>query len=84
VIASGCVIDDEMKHAELFSGERTRVLPELNNMLEEADLQIVPHVNWAVQNGAKRVVVLSNDTDVVALLLRFMSHWKSAGYVTCG
>ena len=63
--------------------ETYHVLQELNSMFEEADLRIVSHVNWAVQNGAKRVVVLSNDTDAAHLLLHFMSHWKIAGF-TCG
>ncbi|MGH0161150.1 UNVERIFIED_CONTAM: hypothetical protein FKN15_040624 [Acipenser sinensis] len=39
-------------------------------MIEEADQCIVPHANWAVEHGVQRVVILSNDTDVVVLMLR--------------
>ena len=41
----------------------------LNSNLEEADLRIMPHVYDSVVSGTKSVVVLSNDTDVITLLL---------------
>ena len=56
-----------------------QVVEELNNTLEEADLRIVPHVHWAVQHGARRE--LSNDTDVVVLLIRFAPTWMCQGTV---
>ena len=54
-------------------------VPVLNNWQEEADCRLVPHSKWAVDSGSKRLLILSNDTDSVALLLRFISVLKGAG-----
>ena len=48
------------------------IIPELAGWLEEADERIVPHATWAVDHGCQRLVVLSNDTDTVTRLLRFI------------
>ena len=53
--------------------------PDFNSELEEADVRIVPHISKAIENGCKRVVVLSNDTDVVILLLNYIHHFSSIG-----
>ena len=55
------------------------VVQVLNHYSEEADTRIVPHVYWAAKNGATRIAILSNDTDVVFLLLRFMAEFASIG-----
>ena len=65
VIASGTVADDELDPAFLFSKEGRRATEKLNSNLEEADLRIVPHVDWTFRNGAKSFVVHSNVIDVV-------------------
>ena len=33
--------------------------------IEEADIRLVPHAKYAVEKGSEKVVVLSNDTDVI-------------------
>ena len=46
-------------------------IPELTQWIEEADDQIIIHVNYSVNvHKIKRQVVLSNDTDTFVLLLR--------------
>ena len=36
---------------------------------------MVPHIAKAAENGVERVVVLSNDTDVVVLMLHYMNKF---------
>ena len=47
--------------------------------IEEADARIIPHVAFSIRSGTKRVVVLSNDTDVVVLLLYYFNQFLSMG-----
>ena len=61
----------------LRSVEGELIVSELNLYCEEADTRIVLHVYWATKNGATRIVIVSNDTDVVVLLLRFMAEFAS-------
>ena len=46
-------------------------LSELDLTIEEADVQLVPHAIHAAQTGAKRIVILSGDTDVMVLAFDF-------------
>lgn len=48
-------------------------------MLEEADLRIMPHIKHATNRGYQRVMVLSNDTDVLVLLLYHWTTFKNLG-----
>ena len=79
VVANGTDANDELDPACFVSKEERRVNKQLGSDLEKADLRIVPHADWTVWNGAKRVFVLSNHTDVVILLLRYVRHWISHG-----
>ena len=54
-------------------------IDELNSDLEEADLRLILHILYAVKQGSKRIVVLSNDTDVLVLLLHFMEKFRKKG-----
>ena len=45
------------------------VRPELHSSIEEADCRLIPHVHNAVQCQSKRVLILSNNTDVVLCTL---------------
>ena len=65
---------------EVNHEERSIVHDELNSTIEEADMRIIPHVYNSIINGTKRVVVLSNDRDVV-LLLYFMPEFLSKGVI---
>ena len=54
-------------------------LPELNVKIEEADVRMIPHALHSVNGGASRVILLSNDTDVVVLGLHYWSLLKGHG-----
>jgi len=55
--------------------------PELNADIEEADLKTILYALYLMlfmpQNGSKRLVVLSLDSDVLILLLYYWSELKS-------
>ena len=52
-------------------------ISDLLNWIEEADARLVVHVDWAVLvQRCKRVVVVSNDTDTVAILLHYTPHFQ--------
>ena len=54
-------------------------LSELDLIIEEADVRLVPHAIHATQTGAKRLVILSGDTDVMVLALYFNTDLKTNG-----
>ena len=47
--------------------------------LEEADTRIIPDIYYNILNGYKQIVVISNDTDVFALILFSMSLFLDKG-----
>jgi hypothetical protein len=47
--------------------------------IEEADVRIIPHALRVVNCGVTRVVLLSNDTDVMVLALHFWNIFKGHG-----
>ena len=54
-------------------------LPELNVKIEEADVRMIPHALHSVNEGASRVILLSNDTDIVVLGLHYRGLLKGHG-----
>lgn len=52
---------------------------DLESSIEEADERIIPHVAKAVQSGSTNVLVLSNDADVVVLLIHYLPQFKQLG-----
>ena len=81
VVVSGCIVDDEIIQAQ-GNLDGSPVATELstlsNNWVEEADCRTIIHVDWALTRGCKRVVIISNDTDTVMILLRYMSHFRQS------
>ena len=55
------------------------VRPELHSSIEEADCRLIPHVHNAVQCQSKRVLILSNDTDVVLYTLAYHDIYEQQG-----
>ena len=55
--------------------------PELDNKTEEADIRIFQHAAHAVANAAKRLVILSTDTDILVLSLYYWHQLHSNGLV---
>ena len=80
VLVSAMIVNNELKEAKLKeNGTAPRVVPELSSWLEEADSRIIPHVNWSAERGCQRMLVFSNDTDTICLLLRYVSIYQRKG-----
>ena len=54
-------------------------VPDLDLKIEEADLRVILHAFHAAQTGTKRIVVLSQDTDVLVLCLHSWTGLASYG-----
>ena len=80
VIVSAMVVNNELTEPKLKeNNSEVREVPELSSWLEEADSRIVPHINWSVEHGCQRMLVFSNDTDTICLLLRYLSTFQYKG-----
>ena len=76
---SSVIENNEILPALKANGEPNGV-PELSNWIEEADSQVIVHVNHAVrEHKCKCIVVLSNDTDTFVLLLYYTPYFLSCG-----
>ena len=63
--------------ADKYIEGSNNILTELELPIEEADLRIIPHVQHAIKQGNLRVIVTSNDTDVVVLLIHYYKVFQS-------
>ena len=64
----------------ISDGEHSEILY-LDSSLEEADVRIIPHCLDSVKSGSKRLVILSNDTDVFVVSMYFAKHLQSFGLI---
>ena len=55
-------------------------LSEFDLTIEEADVRLVPHAIHAKHTGAKRLVILSGDTNVMVLALYFSIFLKKLSF----
>ena len=62
-----------------FEGSNN-ILIELELPIKEADLRIIPHVQHAIKQGRIRVIVTSNNTDVVVLLIHYYRVFQSINF----
>ena len=70
------MIDGEVLPA-LYNGVE---IPELLSWIEEGEAHCIPHIEWAIKSKqAGRIIVLSNDSDMFALLTHFMPYFSSIG-----
>ena len=72
IVLSGFVSDERISHGlEYKNGE---LLPrlDLSSSIEEADGRIIPHIAKAIESGCKRIIVHSNDADVLTFILYHM------------
>ena len=75
LILSGVLMNDgTLKDCIRIKVGITSDIPSLVSSLEEADARIVPNVKYAIDDGYDRIAIISNDTDVVVLVLYFMEH----------
>merc|ERR1739842_287339 len=81
VTVSGIITDSDIYPTEHFSaGRRTSTeIDYLKAPIEEADDRIIRHAFYEVQQGSKRILVVSNDADTIARLLYLMKKYKERG-----
>ena len=70
--------DGTMKDCVKIAGNTTSVIPTVESSLEEADARLVPHAKYAFDNGFERALTVSNDSDVVALVLHHMNIFSTS------
>ena len=63
--------------ADKYIEGSNNILTALELPIEEADLRIIPHVQYAIKEGNLRVIVTSNDTDVAVLLIHYYKVFQS-------
>lgn len=55
-------------------------VPELLSWLEEAEIRLVVHAEWTILvNQCKIIIVVSNDTDTIAILLHCTPYLQTLG-----
>ena len=79
VILSGVVIDNTLQPATFLTEQgEVQSIFELNFDHEEADFQIIPHIGWDITTfSRKSVTVVSEDTDVLVLLLHYFNSFNA-------
>ena len=81
IVFSGTVVGEEPQPctAIIEHQEQNDIVP-LRSMIEEADSRMILHINWSVTfQKYKNFVVLSNDTDVLVLILHYFKQFKHHG-----
>ena len=74
------MIEDGELLPAISTKEDQGYIPELTEWVEEADEQIILHVNHSIKHHKiKRHIVLSNDTDSFVLLLRYTPFFINCG-----
>ena len=63
-------------HEQSPSPETSESIEALTCCVEEADDRLVLHCAWEVDHGNSRLLVISNDTDTIVLLLRFIPQFR--------
>ena len=76
VILSSYVTDGEIQYSSDKLGD---TIEDLNLNIEEADVRLFPHAQYAIRKGCDRIVVLSNDADVIVGLIHHCSQFKKDG-----
>ena len=71
--------DKIIECTRISSDKKSTIVPELNSKIEEADQRLIPHIHYSISQGAKRSVVISNDTDVFALLIHYLPDLLGLG-----
>ena len=64
VVLSCIGMDGDMTLCHLVSRDRVELIANLDVYIEEADVCFIPHCLHATQDGVKRIIILSNETDV--------------------
>ena len=79
VIVSGIIDNENLTPAKHIScGNSVIEIPALQLKIEEADMRLIPHAYWLLSWSSK-IVVVSNDTDVICLLLYYAEEIFNKG-----
>lgn len=79
IVVSGMVANDEIKAQFKVQPGSAVDVPTCSSWQEEADCRLICHIAWSVQRGCDAVMVMSNDTDCVALILRYKTIFINKG-----
>ncbi|MES9884561.1 MAG: hypothetical protein ABW185_27265 [Sedimenticola sp.] len=80
IVVSGMVVNNKVMNAQFQAEPGSAIdVPTCSSCQEEADCMLISHIAWSVERGCDRVVVISNDTDSIALILRYMTVFKTKG-----
>ena len=80
-ILSGVQINNQQVPAIQISSQshENTFIASLASNIEEADQRLIQHIYWAAGQGKSTFLVVSNDTDVLVLLIHYFKKFKSAG-----
>ena len=81
LILSGVLINDQQLPAMLIFNQNNDnvAINSLASNIEEADQRLIQHIYWAAKKGKSTFVVISNDTDVLVLLIHYVKKFKNVG-----
>ena len=81
IVVSGTLQDQVKKPCKKFSRNSSECveISALKSCIEEADHRIIPHIQWCLREGCNDFAVISNDTDVLVLLLHYYSTFSLMG-----
>ena len=68
-------ISNKLINVFTSDGQREILYPNLINIHEEADNRIVTHINDSIEKGYNSVLVRTDDSDVLVILLSFMEYF---------
>ena len=79
LVLSGAYGEVEISNCYKICQHNTTAVSSLDLDIEEADVRIIPHALDAVTLGSTRVVLMSNDTDVLVISLCYWDLFKAHG-----
>ena len=81
IVLSGTVVDKEAQPSKaVINHQEYADIEPLKSLIEEADSRIISHIHRSLTSqGYKTFVVLSNDTDVLVLILHYFKQFKNFG-----
>ena len=80
MILSGVVMNEEQRPCTFVHyNHNISEIHSLKSNIEEADHRLIPHIQWSLQEGHKNFAVISNDTDVLVLLLHYCKIFLRMG-----
>ena len=76
VLSAECIDQETQIQCTSVDGEK---IEELDNDIEKADVGMIPHILYDIKSGSQRIVILSNDTDVLVLVLHYIDNFLRKG-----